>query len=242
MICLDKDTGEFLGRDAPGIAEGTVFANWSAPIVLEADGKGILLFGGGDGFLHAFDPIPDPGTKRFRLLWKVDCNPKGTDPKERQGIAATPTVVQGRVYVLLGSEPSLGGQPGALSCIELSTGRVLWQDPKITSSLSTPVVHEGVVYALEEMGYLNALEAGAGRRLWKHDLLACAMGTPLVADGRLFVATTDGEIVLLDVRDRAAGPPTILKKHAFPDSSIGPPIFANGTIYVAAGGWLYAIR
>jgi outer membrane protein assembly factor BamB len=241
LICLDKETGEVLGREPTGIAEGTVLANWSAPLLLEADGKGTLLFGAGDGFLYAFDPIPNPGTKQFRPLWKVDCNPQGTDPRRRQGIAATPTAVRGRVYAILGTEPDVSDS-GALSCIELATGKLLWQDSKITTSMSTPVVHESVVYAVEQTGFLNALDAGTGRPLWKHDFLSSVLGTPILVDGRLFAGTTDGTIVLFDVRGPATDRPTILKKHDFPHQSCGSPIYANGTLYVASDCWLYAIR
>ena len=43
---------------------------WSNPVYAEPNGKPQIIFPGGDGWIHAFNP------KNGELLWKFDCNPK----------------------------------------------------------------------------------------------------------------------------------------------------------------------
>src|SRR5262249_20270063 len=43
---------------------------WSNPVYAEPDGRPMIIFPGGDGWVYAFKP--DTG----ELLWKFDCNPK----------------------------------------------------------------------------------------------------------------------------------------------------------------------
>ena len=100
-------------------------ANWSSPVIAQAsDGKGggrtLVLYGGGDGFLQAFDPVPAGGI--LKEVWKADCRRKGGEPA---GITATPVVHEGRVYAALGDDPDSTG-PGNLSCVDVFTGRMLW--------------------------------------------------------------------------------------------------------------------
>ena len=55
-----------------------------------------MIFGGGDGWLYAFEATTG------NLLWKFDCNPKdavwlSSESGTRNYIVATPVIVDGRV-------------------------------------------------------------------------------------------------------------------------------------------------
>ena len=84
---------------------------WSNPVYAEVNGKGQVIFPGGDGWLYAFEPASG------KLIWKFDCNPKAaTDYKpggrgQRNFFLATPVVHDDKVYIGLGQEPGNDG-PG----------------------------------------------------------------------------------------------------------------------------------
>jgi outer membrane protein assembly factor BamB len=228
LVCLDRDTGRVLGRERSGISARTVGRNWSSPVAL----PGIVLFGGGDGFLYAFDPVPAEGTLRER--WKVDVNPDGR--KEREGVFAAPVIHEGRVYVALGDDLD-GDVGGNLCAVDLRTGRKLWEQPDAKASLGSPVVHGGRVYLGEVPGFVRAFEAESGRPLWTVDTLSTLGSSLMLAGGKLFVSTLDDEIRIVE----GADPAKVLVR-PMRGGLYATPILANGTLFIAAEGWLTAIR
>jgi outer membrane protein assembly factor BamB len=85
--------------------------------------------------------------------------------------------------------------------------------------LSTPVVAQGRIYAMDAEAHVTALEAATGRQLWRVDLRpekrrGDSMGGGVAfADGRLFASTGYGEVMALDPsngsvawRKRVSGP------------------------------------
>ncbi len=64
-------------------------------------------------------------------------------------------------------------------------------------TLSTCVVHEGLVYAPEMDGYLHCLDAKTGAMYWRQDLHDDIWGSPLWVDGKVYLGTTDGAVWIL---------------------------------------------
>lgn len=72
--------------------------------------------------------------------------------------------------------------------------------------MSTPVIAEGRVYAIDAGGHLSAFDAESGKKLWRVDTLPSedddAMGGGIAFDnGRIFVTSGAGEIVAIDAKD-----------------------------------------
>src|SRR5258706_2633693 len=58
FIALGKYNGEFAGEDDAHIGPKIFHGQWSSPSTGVVNGKQQVYFGGGDGFLYAFDPNP----------------------------------------------------------------------------------------------------------------------------------------------------------------------------------------
>ncbi len=92
---------------------------WSNPVWAEADGRKMIVFPGGDGWMRAFDP------KNGALIWKFDCNPKGTvyrlgPTATRNDFVCTPVVWKNKLYIGVGQDPEHKKGVGHLWCIDLT--------------------------------------------------------------------------------------------------------------------------
>jgi outer membrane protein assembly factor BamB len=238
LVCLDGDTGKVAGRERSGISASTDVASWSSAVVarMPADGREIVLFGGGNGFLYAFEAEPDAeGT--LKEIWKADC--RRGKPDEPMGIVARPLVHEGRVYVSLGLDADADGG-GNLGCFDLSTGRKIWDNQEYKSSLSDFVADGGRLFAIEYYGIINCFDAASGKKLWSYDTLSIIVPSPLLVDGRLIVCNGDDEVMILDVRSPVAKP-TALKRE-LEGCSGATPSFFRGTLYIPSRKKLFAIR
>jgi outer membrane protein assembly factor BamB len=118
LIAVDKNTGKVVWKDnSPGkdLMEG----QWTNPCAGEVNGVMQVIFPGGDGWLRGFE------AKTGKLLWKFDCNPKGTVYKpggrgDKNYFIATPVLHDNKVYLGVGQNPEDGSGVGHLWCIDAS--------------------------------------------------------------------------------------------------------------------------
>lgn len=245
LVCLDKETGTILGREASGISPRSTTANRSSPVLIAvADGHGgertRVLYGGGDGFLYAFDPVPveaaDPAAKGIlREVWRADCTRKG-DPA---GILAPPVPSQGKVYVALGRELDESVFDGRLCCVDGSTGKILWSSEQVHVTTCSPLVQDGIVIVADSYGEVHAFDSETGRPIWKHDALSALACSPLRLGDRVLVGSVDGDFQLLDARTGKPGPGRLQVPDGAFESS---PLRVGETIYISGGTWLYALN
>ncbi|MBM4072081.1 MAG: hypothetical protein FJ271_24615 [Planctomycetes bacterium] len=103
FVAVNKTSGEVVWKsNLPGLA--LIEGQWSNPCYAEIDGKGQVIFPGGDAVLYSFEP------KTGTLIWKFDCNPGKPDPnagnrKISNYIVSTPVIHDKRLYVGLGLYP-----------------------------------------------------------------------------------------------------------------------------------------
>jgi outer membrane protein assembly factor BamB len=105
-------------------------------------------------------------------------------------------------------------------------------------TLSTCAIHEGLVYAAELGGYLHCLNARTGEKYWVHDLKYAVWGSVFVADGKVYVGTEDGDMFVF-----VHGKEKQLLSVINMDQDIkGTAVAANGVLFVASHGRLFALR
>ena len=257
LICLDKQTGRLVGQERSGISRRMFKCNWSSPAYGEINGKGMVFFGGGDGWCYAFDPAPGTdGT--LKEIWRFDCNApeyrKGPDgqpikhgkPKGPSEIVATPVFANDRVYVAIGQDPEAGDGVGRLNCINpaagmgdiTQAGRV-WAYDQIGRSTSTASVGpDGLLYVADFAGKVYCVDANTGREVWVHDTQSRIWGSTLLADGKVYVGNEDGFVQVL----QAGRAKKLLGEIEFGGPVYSSPLAANGVLYVTTDQNLYALR
>jgi len=237
FLAVNKDTGKIVWQDnSPG--DGILHGQWFSPALGQVAGVQQAFFPGGDGWLYGFS------ARTGERLWRFDLNPKGAVwPKTRNYGVSTPVFSDGKVFMSVGQDPDHGNGVGHMYCIDparrgdiTEPGRI-WQYDKISRSISTAAVADGLVYISDFKGFLHCLDARTGKPYWTFDMLASVWGSPLVADGKVYLGDEDGDVAILK-----AGPE--LKKIAEIDmgnSVYSTPVPANGVLYIMTRSDLYAI-
>lgn len=258
LLLVDKNTGELLGEEASGLSQRIFHGNWTSPGYLRTQGDEMCIFGGPDGWVYAFDPVPKNDEEGYSILqerWRFDANPPQYREKDgkvlkyatREGpseVLGTPVEYGGRVYALIGQDPEHGEGVGNLVCIDpsgkgdVTATHAVWSFSGINRSISTPSIIDDLLFVADYSGFIYCLDANTGELLWKHDTMAHIWGSTLVADGRVFVGNEDGYLTVIPARRE-------LDKESVVEIDMGSPMYsspiaANGSLYMASHTHLFA--
>jgi outer membrane protein assembly factor BamB len=123
LIAVDKHSGEVVWR-AIGAGEHVLHGQWSSPVAANVNGRMQVLFGGGDGWLRAYDAASG------HEIWRFDGNPKDARWLPRPGvlsrsfILASPVFANGLVFVAMGQSPGHGNGPSFIHAISQLLGQI----------------------------------------------------------------------------------------------------------------------
>ncbi len=258
LIVLDKLTGKLAATDGELIGERMFHGHWSSPVATQIAGRTMILFGGGDGVLYAFEPLqPSAGNEKpqtLKRIWRYDCNPpdyrqkdgidipySGWQSKSPEGpceIIATPVVYNNRIYIAIGQSPIHGTGKGLLSCIDGATGRKVWDSRIIGRSLSNAAIHEGLLYISDFTGRLHCFDTDTGEHYWQHEMEAGAWcASPAVVDGKVYASTERNVLWVL----KAGKTKEVLHRCRVKSSAITP-IVEDGVLYLATQNRLFALK
>lgn len=259
LVVLNKKTGELMGEDDAKIGPRIFHGQWSSPSTGVVNGKPLVFYGGGDGFLYAFDPKPqkDGDLNYVKKVFWVDCNPPEYKVKDGKPIRypaaegpseinSTPVLYKNRVYVATGQDPEHGEGVGRLLCIDatktgdLTKTGVIWEYRGIHRSISTVSIDPatGLLFVGDFSGFVHCLDAETGKLHWTHDMKAHMWGSTLVADGKVYVGDEDGDFVVL----AASKEKKVLSEANLNAPVYSTPIVANGVIYVQSNTHLFAFH
>jgi outer membrane protein assembly factor BamB len=155
------------------------------------------------------------------LLWEYPwLGPNGIN-------AAQPLVIgDNRVFV------SSGYGAGA-AVIEVTANggafavREIWRNTRMKNRFASPVLHDGVIYGLDE-SILAAVDAATGDLKWKAGRYG--YGQLILASGHLIVLTEDGDLVL--VRATPASHQEVARVPALSGKTWNVPVLAGGYLLV----------
>ncbi len=243
FLCVDRRDGKLLWADgSPGA--NILHGQWSSPAFAEISGVPQAIFGGGDGWVYSFDARGENG--QAKLLWKFDCNPKGSKYSlggraDRNHIIGTPVVHEGLVYIAVGEDPEHGEGGGHLWCIDpTKRGDISSEIAVSLTDPKTPLPHRRNQAVIEEHGevarpnpnsaavwHYPGLDADGNGKLAFEETMHRTCGTVAIQNGLLFVADFSGLFHCLDVQTG--------KPHWTYDmlaASWGSPLIADGKVYI----------
>ena len=218
IFSLDMATGEVNWQDVAASGQSGVFG-----VAAPAAGQGTIVAGYSSGELVAYR------YENGRNLWSdaLARTSISTQVGTLTDVDADPIIDQGRVYAL--------GQGGRMAAYELTTGQRIWE--LTLAGISTPTVSGEWVFTLTDDSRILAIQRNTGRVRWVTQLAEFKdpedregpifWTGPVLANNRLWVASSQGEVMSIDVTDGTAAPFADLGK-----SASLPPVVANGTMYI----------
>jgi outer membrane protein assembly factor BamB len=217
----------------------------------EVDGKSLVFFAGGNGIVYAFEPLKTTlGTDVARLnkVWEFDFDP--TAPKENvhrynqnrrespSNFYGMPVFKDGRIYVAGGGDLFWGKNQAWLKCINAANGVLVWSYTLEKHVLSTPAVHDGLVFVADCGRKIHCVDAKTGTGVWTHDIKGEVWASTLVADDKLYLGTREGEFYVL----AASREKKLLSQTNLGDKISATATAANGTLYIATMSQLFALK
>jgi outer membrane protein assembly factor BamB/HEAT repeat protein len=242
LIAVDKHSGDVVWR-AVGAGGQVLHGQWSSPVAANVNGRMQVLFGGGDGWLRAYDAASG------HELWRFDGNPKDARTLPRPGvlsrsaIIASPVFADGRVFVAMGQSPGHGNGPSLIYAIspngqgDVTGSRLLWTSRAVGRVVGTPVVKDGLLYVGDLGGTIHCLDAATGAHVWKHETHEAIWGCFLLAGDRLYVGGVEGTMTVL----RAGRRKELLATIEMDAPLYSRPAVVGDALYVATANRLYRI-
>lgn len=219
VYALERDTGKLVWQQK---VKGEVVAS---PVA--SDNK--LLVHTTNGFLQALNR--DTGVQ----VWETNLDV----PTLALRGQSTPTVAYGAVII--------GDDNGHVNAIFLNDGNLIWQQrisqpsgsteiAKLNDVDSTPVVIDGVVYALGYNGNMVALDLRSGQTIWKRNI--GSTHSFVIDSGRIFIVDQEDRLQALSMDGGAV----IWKQNDLLHRQLTDPVMYQGYIIVGdAEGYLYWI-
>ncbi|MCJ7777845.1 MAG: PQQ-binding-like beta-propeller repeat protein [Sedimentisphaerales bacterium] len=204
LYCVDSSTGK-----AVWIYETQNYIN-GAPAV--DDEKAV--FGGCDAMIHVIS------LHRGQQISQIDTG---------SFIAASPAILQGRVYV--------GNYAGVFICADISKGDIIWKYTTGDSPIfSSPAVDENVVIFGGRDKRIHCLRREDGKLLWELVTLGEVDSSPVICGDKVVVGSEDGRLYMLELSKGI-----LVWSYEIGQAITSSPAVANGMVVVGCDdGFVYA--
>jgi len=239
VVALDKATGKTLWKkDRVTGASNENEHSYASPMLWD-HGKTPLFITHGADYTIAYDP--QTGDEVWRL---AGLNPQN-DPDRRYHptlrFVASPGVSENLLVIPTAKNQQMFAiRPTGKGVITEKSDALVWRLPRYTPDVSTPLIHNGLVYLCRKDGTLMCLDAKDGRIIYRNRLQSSRYrASPVYADGNIYATARDGGTVSVVTAGRE------FRKLA--DNEMGEdieasPAISNGTIYIRTLKALWAIR
>jgi hypothetical protein len=196
-LAMDKRTGEVVWWGAPGgKPEDTTY---STPVVAVINGQRLLIAGNADGAIYAMN------ARTGNKVWGFNLSQRGMNSS---------VVVDGyRVYAAHGDENFDSTAMGRVVCIDgrgsgdITKTHEIWRRDGLEVGYSSPLLHGGRLYVVENSGVLRCLDATSGKDIWRQSVGRIGKGSPVWGDGKIYVTTADGRFATPATRRRSSTGP-----------------------------------
>lgn len=222
IMALDKRNGKELWRESRDER-----SSWSTPLAIEHGGRTEIVVSATNK-VRSYDP------ETGKVLW------------ESAGLGANvipvPVYQNGIVYVMSGyRDPKLMaiklGKQGDLT----GSDAIVWSHTRGVPYTASPVLHDNILYVVTDNGMVTAFNATTGEPYYAQTRLPKAYNlkaSPTGANGKLYIATEDGDVVVLKMGEKFE---VIATNHLTDQIFIATPVIAAGELYLRGQNTLFCI-
>ena len=187
-VSFDKRTGDVRWVSTPG---GTVadMNTQSVGVIGVINGERLWIDGNADGRVYAIKARTGEKVWEFHL--------------SKRGINVSPVLAGETVYAAHSEENLDAGTMGRVVAIDATgSGDVTatherWRADELAVGFSSPLLHDGRLYVIDNSANLSAIDAATGALQWEHSVGTVGKASPVWADGKLFITETNGNVTIL---------------------------------------------
>lgn len=230
IFAFNKDTGELNWTNATG--GPPTDAPQNTPVITVVNGERLVIFGAGDGGVHAFQ------ARTGKKVWSHYFS--------KRGLNASVIVDGTRVYASADLENLDSPAMGAVICLDISSGqpKEVWKHESIEAGFPSGTVQGDTLYVLDNKAMVWALDKETGKTKWKQNCGRIGKAALVYGDGKLYVAEANGRFTILDV---SGAKPKVLSKTEVPDklgreyAIYGTPAISDGHVILQCANQTYCI-
>ena len=238
IVQADQSRGSFIaafdlatGRELWRSPRTDEVSTWATPTLITGP-KGDELVTNGTK-VRAYDP------NTGELLWTLAPN--------SEIAIGTPVIHKDLAIITAGYppvRPVYAVRAGARGDISLPKGKtasdaIAWSHDRDGTYISSPIVYRDQLYTLNNNGILTAYDANTGERIYRARVGGggAFSASPIAADGRLFVASEDGDVFVIQAGREYAE----LGKYPMGEVLMASPAISNGLLVVRTLGHMWGI-
>ena len=223
ITALDKRTGQERWR-----VERDEITSWTTPLIVEHGGRAQVVTG-------ATNRVRSYDLETGQLVWEGEGLTMNAIP--------SPVADEGLVFLTSGYRGSrlvavrLADAQGDIT----GSSAIAWSLDRDTPYVSSPLVHDGILYVVKSnSGVLSAYDAATGRLLYGPERLPgirSIYASPVAAAGRIYIPSREGTTLVI-----AGGPNlNVLSTNVLEDGFDASPAVVGGEIYLRGQQFLYSI-
>ena len=183
-VAFDKLTGRVRWVSTPG-GQPADMNTQSVPIVAVVNGQRLIIDGNADGHVYALQARTGVKVWEFHL--------------SQRGINVSPVIDGTTVYIAHSEENIDRGTMGRVVAIDatgsgdVTSSGELWRINDLAVGFSSPLIHDGTLYVIDNSANLVAVDAASGAVHWEYSIGNVGKSSPVWADGKLYLTETNGK-------------------------------------------------
>ncbi|MBM3848279.1 MAG: alcohol dehydrogenase [Verrucomicrobia bacterium] len=227
LECMDVRTGKTIWKQDTPARYVDDFGFDEGPRATPSVSEGLVTTVSADGWIRCHQ------LENGSPVWDVDGKTLWGSRKGFFGLAPSPLVDGGRVYLNLG-----GQKDRSVVCLDLKTGKLLWGTGSDEASYAAPVLAQWkaakTLLVLTREAFVG-IDPGTGKEHFRHAWrpridASVSAATPLIHSGQAFLtASYDTGAVLLE--PSAAGVRSVWESESALSSHYTTPVLINGYVY-----------
>ena len=230
FLAFDKNDGNLVWWNSTGLRPSNTYR--SIPVVTTINGQRILISGGGDGHLHAFQ------VNTGKKVWSFEFGNGAMNP--------SPVTKGSRLYAAHGEEIPGRATVGRVACLEIGGDEpeIIWEKDGIEFKYPSPLLVGEKLFLPDRQGRLYCFDAGSGEQLWRAKFGRNCTGSPTFGDDKIYLSSVHGYFHILDAKNQGA--PLSRKRFqpadpAFDVEVQGSAAISNGCVYFGTTDEFYCL-
>lgn len=194
---------------------------YGTPLMVMMNGRAVVVSPAANN-IYGYDP------QNGRELWHIPYGALGFS------MSAVPVADEQRIYFSTSYGKS---QVIALDYAGRQTPEVAWRNPKNAPKMCSPVLHDGLLFYIDDGGIVSCVDTKTGEAIYRERLGGKFSASPILAGGKLYFCSREGVVSTIPATKEFK----ILAQNTLDGSIMASPIADGGALFIRTDKALYKI-